>query len=758
MARLRVPAACRGGLLSLLGATVIPPPAGIQAAPAPADVAVVVSRGTAEADGWKQVVSALRFRHDAAVIVVDREPQEALPALRELMPRYACFVARPEEAGRVFVQQVSLLSRSLDDQPWGDLQWGIVTGRGPADAMTVARTTAPLVVRKALGGTAMDLGPFREGVWFNEGVRGERTVKSADGTVATRTEDQDTTEAIAAAFRDGPDLFLTSGHATERDWQIGYAFQGGAFRVRYGDLFAVSPEEKVFPLKSPNPKVYLACGNCLMGHVDGPESMAAAMIGQGGVMQLVGYTVKTWFGRAGWGTRDWFLSVPGRWTLSEAFFLNNQTILRDLKAVSPGAPERVFPAFAQDRPDSFMRQVARAYAQQGVDERMKEMAGLFWDRDALVLLGDPTWEARVAPAPAPWSTRLVREGDLWTFAVTATAACTLAEPPSVIFPRWLDGTQVVEGAELEPILTGRFLMVPGVKSLAAGESRTVRFRGVPRGERTPAAPTGAAPGPAPAAPAAAADDAAPRSPAEAAEVAEAVAWLEAHMPARDRGLVPRDFLEEHARWAVRARHDSPWARDVPPEIWNDAVLPYAHVGERRERWRGPLFRAWMPAVAAAPTQEAAVRMLNERLWKENGITFHATKRPKTDQSVAETMDAGCASCTGMSIMLANACRACGIPARLAGVPLWLDDSGNHTWVEVWDGGAWRAVDAFAPAPYGEAWWTERTRAIAAARPAEAKRRIWAVTWEDVPARFPVAWDPGNDWVRGVDVTERYAAP
>ena len=218
MARLRVPAACRGGLLSLLGATVIPPPAGIQAAPAPADVAVVVSRGTAEADGWKQVVSALRFRHDAAVIVVDREPQEALPALRELMPRYACFVARPEEAGRVFVQQVSLLSRSLDDQPWGDLQWGIVTGRGPADAMTVARTTAPLVVRKALGGTAMDLGPFREGVWFNEGVRGERTVKSADGTVATRTEDQDTTEAIAAAFRDGPDLFLTSGHATERDW------------------------------------------------------------------------------------------------------------------------------------------------------------------------------------------------------------------------------------------------------------------------------------------------------------------------------------------------------------------------------------------------------------------------------------------------------------------------------------------------------------------------------------------------------------
>ena len=48
------------------------------------------------------------------------------------------------------------------------------------------------------------------------------------------------------------------------------------------------------------------------------------------------------------------------------------------------------------------------------------------------------------------------------------------------------------------------------------------------------------------------------------------------------------------------------------------------------------------------------------------------------------METGLASCTGLAILLADACRSVGVPARLAGVPNWIDDRGNHTWVEIWD--------------------------------------------------------------------------
>ena len=45
--------------------------------------------------------------------------------------------------------------------------------------------------------------------------------------------------------------------------------------------------------------------------------------------------------------------------------------------------------------------------------------------------------------------------------------------------------------------------------------------------------------------------------------------------------------------------------------------------------------------------------------------------------------------------------------RLVGVPLWLDRSGNHAWVEVWDGSRWRYTGAAEPTEdrLDEAWET-----------------------------------------------------
>src|SRR5262249_25395969 len=65
----------------------------------------------------------------------------------------------------------------------------------------------------------------------------------------------------------------------------------------------------------------------------------------------------------------------------------------------------------------------------------------------------------------------------------------------------------------------------------------------------------------------------------------------------------------------------------------------------------------------------------------------------------ESMAQGKASCTGLSIVLSDACRAVCIPARLVGTPLWANKRGNHTWVEIWDK-EWHFTGACEPDPAG----------------------------------------------------------
>ena len=38
------------------------------------------------------------------------------------------------------------------------------------------------------------------------------------------------------------------------------------------------------------------------------------------------------------------------------------------------------------------------------------------------------------------------------------------------------------------------------------------------------------------------------------------------------------------------------------------------------------------------------------------------------------METGVATCTGLSILLVDACRSVGVPARIAGTPLWSNNS------------------------------------------------------------------------------------
>lgn len=78
-----------------LALTTLLPPANAGAA---SDYGVVVSAQTTGDAGWRAVVKTLARKHHGSVIMFTNSVDETLPALQKQFPRYACFVAQPEEA------------------------------------------------------------------------------------------------------------------------------------------------------------------------------------------------------------------------------------------------------------------------------------------------------------------------------------------------------------------------------------------------------------------------------------------------------------------------------------------------------------------------------------------------------------------------------------------------------------------------------------------------------------------------------------
>ena len=74
------------------------------------------------------------------------------------------------------------------------------------------------------------------------------------------------------------DLYrLCRGRATQHDWRVDDDFTAGAFKVADGRLVGVTLDGERLPVDSGNPKVWLAVGNCLLGGIDGRDSMALTL-------------------------------------------------------------------------------------------------------------------------------------------------------------------------------------------------------------------------------------------------------------------------------------------------------------------------------------------------------------------------------------------------------------------------------------------------------------------------------------------------
>ena len=229
-------------------------------------------------------------------------------------------------------------------------------------------------------------------------------------------------------------------------------------------------------------------------------------------------------------------------------------------------------------------------------------------------------------------------------------------------------------------------------------------------------------------------------------------YLLTYMPLSDLESLSTDKLRESIHLSYDVRRKMSWARAIPQDIFLDSVLPYASVTEPRQSMRAEFQSRYLPLVANSKSPGEAAMAINRALFKDYKVTYN-TRRLRTDQSPPETISQGMATCTGLSIMLVDALRAVGVPSRVAGIHSWPGRGGNHTWVEVWDKGAWHFVGAAEPDDAGldHSWFADEAGRAEADKP---ENSIWAVTYRNQGSYFPMVWAPEQK-VPAENVTKRY---
>lgn len=235
---------------------------------------------------------------------------------------------------------------------------------------------------------------------------------------------------------------------------------------------------------------------------------------------------------------------------------------------------------------------------------------------------------------------------------------------------------------------------------------------------------------------------------------DGMVFLIANMPLSDLQSLQADFLLDNLKWAYLAKETFSWAKQIPEELFLNYVLPYASIDEKRHPWRKDLYELCQPIVKECQSASEVAQKINATLFKQLKVKY-STRRSKPHQSPQETIESGMASCTGLSILLVDACRSVGIPARLVGTPSWTKVRGNHTWVEIWDNG-WHFTGACEPDRRGlnHGWFVGRA---AQALKDSKMNAIYAASFEKTGTKFPLVWNLTGSNVFAVNVTERYTA-
>ncbi|XP_065900433.1 uncharacterized protein [Dysidea avara] len=470
----------------------------------PCMYAIVCSKKTKEQ--WHKAVRCLHDKYNVIwpgkvrVIKYDDSVEQALPELQRLRPSYCCFVAIHSECSRSFVRSVHSVTRKIDpSNPFTDTLWGILTGQEEDDVVfAVQQVQDSLCVSRVLGGTGVNLKKFESGVWYSEGEQGVAYRKKLGSAEACKEScAPDATGDIVAELssdRDekndkGVDMVITSGHATEHDWNIGYNFRSGQLIPMDGNICGLTVNGDVIPVQCrKKPKIYSACGNCLMGHISEKNCMALAWMHSANVIQMTGYIVETWFGYAGWGVHKYFINNPGMMTFAESFFANQQSLITKL--------HKDYPEFCDKSVGEANSVYKKCFNTKATarKEMTRECSGLLYDQDSLAFYGDPAYEARIAIKKEEWDYDIsIMELDpaglspgwsKWELKVKTVChgsfecpipddkTTSFGRPPVFVFPCSMRDFKVLEG---EAVINCRFILVSVFGNYTPGKEFKVVF-------------------------------------------------------------------------------------------------------------------------------------------------------------------------------------------------------------------------------------------------------------------------------------------
>jgi zinc protease len=417
--------------------------------------AILTWKQTQSQEAWKGVIEALAKKHKATVIVCDQNLSEALPALQKNHPRNVAVVGTCEQVDGKFINQFHQLMRQIDADPYTDARWGVITGRTAEDAMKIVNEVKPLEIRRTVSGTRIATRMCEDAECFDELVaRGHSIKKGNELEKELVLDDADSIAELATAFADpATQLIITSGHATTRDWQPGFRYKNGSFHSRDGVIYGRDLQRKEHPVRNDTPKVYLPCGNCLMGLIDGPDAMALAWMHSVGVRQMAGYVEPTWYGYMGWGLMDYFVEQPGRYTFAEAFIANQLALVHRLET--------------------------------SADLSAMDRKGMLFDRDMVAFYGDPAWSAKMAARPLPFSQKITQTAEGIVIEITPLEGEKSYEPidtngsqrggrPFVAFlPQRIDPKTFATTNDPNAVLGDDFVLIP--RPPAGSKSQPIRI-------------------------------------------------------------------------------------------------------------------------------------------------------------------------------------------------------------------------------------------------------------------------------------------
>ena len=232
----------------------------------------------------------------------------------------------------------------------------------------------------------------------------------------------------------------------------------------------------------------------------------------------------------------------------------------------------------------------------------------------------------------------------------------------------------------------------------------------------------------------------------------ALAFLISNMPESDLKSLSSDFLIRNVKYAFKVRQTLPYVGIVPEDIFLNYVLPYASAEERRDEWRPEFYDRFLDIATESSSVEETVIKFNREVFRVYRLNFGLRTDRGPTWSPYESIEKGFVSCREASVMLIDACRAVGIPARMIILPSWRNTNASHAWPEVYDNGRWRPMTAWDPSLLDEGWVLPLVAIVLQTPPPKPKHRVYAVCFEKTDLHILLGPD-----VSLIDVSEAYLA-